>query len=188
MWRYAAPIRRASDSPAPLAFASSSTKRRTPDAQRPTPNLPRDESSLGRARRYRFVNCADHCPDDHHLDQTADAAIKNQFSGNGLDGVKTKAHADRCDFQQHTEPDPRHHATPGETGRIDHYERKNNQGLAGNDPVKQTHHFSLRPPEIWRFNVNILEEHAIQQPAPEKYKNVCGDECQNESLHGWGCN
>src|SRR5438876_3505652 len=162
MWRYAAPIRRASDRPAPLAFASSSTKRRTPSAQRPTPNLPRDESSLGRARQDGFVNRADHCPDDHHLDQTADAAIKNQVSGNGLDGVKTKAHADRCDFQQHTEPDSRNHASPGETARVDHYERKNNECLADDDPMKQTDHFALRPPEIRRLRVNIFEEHAVQ--------------------------
>src|SRR5262245_27298939 len=144
--------------------------RRRSNAQRPTSNArwPKSKSSLRPSRRCRFVNRTNHCTDDDHFDQSADTSIEDQLSRNRLPCVKAQTHPDPCDFQQHTKPDSRNYAAPGETGGVDHYERKNNECLANDDPVKQTHHFTLGPPEIWRFRVNIFEEHAVKQPPPQE--------------------
>src|SRR5207249_2341794 len=123
------------------------------------------------------------CADDDHFDQTANTSVNNQLPWKRLDGVKTHAHADRRNFQQKTKLNSRYHAAAGETARVDRHERKNDQRLTDNDPVKQTQHFTLRPPEIWRLRINIFEHNAVKQPAPEEYKNVGGDECEDESLH-----
>jgi len=71
----------------------------------------------------------------------------------------------------------------GETARIDHHERKNHKRLADNDPVKQAHHFTLWPPQIWRLRVDIFEQHAVKQPSPEEHENVRGNERHDESFH-----
>ena len=49
-----------------------------------------DDFVLTRPLRHGFIDRADHCSDDNHVDQAADA-VKNQFSRNGLNGVKAKA-------------------------------------------------------------------------------------------------
>jgi hypothetical protein len=30
--------------------------------------------------------------------------------------------------------------------------------------VKQTSHFTLRPPKIWSFGIKVFEQNAVQQP------------------------
>src|SRR5262249_38305912 len=102
-WPCAVPIPRAYDTRAQLAFVKSSG-----NVERPTFNVqravPDSKSSLRLPCGGGFVDRADHCPDDNHLNETADASVKKQSSGNGLDGIKAKAHSDGCDFQQKTEP------------------------------------------------------------------------------------
>jgi hypothetical protein len=49
--------------------------------------------------------------------------------------------------------------------------------------VKQAHHFTLRPPETWRFGVNVLEKNTVQEPTPQKDKDVRRKEREDESLH-----
>jgi len=61
------------------------------------PVLP-SQSVLRRVRRRRFVDRADDCPNDNHLDQAARAAVKNQLPRKWLHGVKAQAHADRRDL------------------------------------------------------------------------------------------
>jgi hypothetical protein len=100
-----------------------------------------------------------------------------------LDGVKGQAHADRRDFHKDTKPDSGNYPAARETTRVDHHEGKNHQCLSDNDLVKQTRHFTLRPPEIWRLSVNIFEKNAVEEPAPQEDENVCGNERENESLH-----
>src|SRR5262249_43377460 len=107
-------------------------------------------------------------PEDTHPNKTADTTINNQLSGKGLHCIKAHAHPDRCDFQQDTKPNSCNHAAAGETARIDHHECKNDQCLADNDPMKQAHHFTLRPPEVWCLRVNIFEKNAVKQPAPQE--------------------
>src|SRR5438067_6353205 len=96
----------------------------------------------------RVCRFADHCSDNNHLNDAADASVNNQFSGNRLDGIKAKAHPDRCDFQQQTEPNSCNYPATCETTRVNHYERKNNKSLSDNDPVKQTSHFSLTAKDL----------------------------------------
>jgi hypothetical protein len=74
-----------------------------------------------------------------------------------LDGIKAKAHPDRSDFQQKTEPNSCNHPAACETARVDHYESENNQRLANNDPMKQAPHFIFRAPEMRRFGINIFK-------------------------------
>jgi hypothetical protein len=78
---------------------------------------------------------------------------------------------------------PAIYADASETAGIDHHERKNHKHLADKDPVKQAHHFTLRPPEIWRFRVNIPQKHAVKQPSLNEHENVGSDKCDDESLH-----
>ena len=72
-----------------------------------------------KTRCARFVNRTNNRPDDHHFDETADAAVNDQLSRKGLDRVNAHTHADRCDFQQNTKADSRDYAAAGETARID---------------------------------------------------------------------
>jgi len=125
---------------------------------------------LTRPRECRFVDRADHCSNDNHLDEAADASVKNQFSRNGLDGIKPKAHPDRRNFQQETESNSGNYPAARKTARVDHYESENNQRLANNDPMKQAPHFIFRAPEIWRLGINIFEKNAVEELAPEKMK------------------
>src|SRR5207245_9433230 len=122
-------------------------------------------------------------PHEYELDQATLAAIEDQLPRKWFHCVKTQAHTDRCDFQKDTKPNSCDHAAACETARVDHHERKNDQCLADDDPVKQAHHFTLRAPKLWRLRINIFENHAVEQPTPEEQKNVCGDKCEDESLH-----
>src|SRR6266498_3497650 len=94
----------------------------------------------------------------------------DQLLGERLDCVNGQPHADGCDFQQDAKSDSSSHAAASETARIDHHECKNHKRLTDNDPVKQAHHFTLRPPEIWRFRVNILQKYAVKQPSPKEHE------------------
>jgi len=136
-----------------------------------------------KTRRAGFIDRSNNRADDDHFDQTADAAVNDQVSRKRLHRVKAHTHADRCDFQQDTKADSRDYAAAGETARIDHHEGENHQRLADDDPVKQAHHFTLRPPEIWRLGVNIFQQHAVKEPSPEKDKNVRCQERDDESFH-----
>ena len=49
--------------------------------------------------------------------------------------------------------------------------------------MEQAQHFALRSPEIWSFCVDIFEQYAVKQPAPEERENVGGNECDDESFH-----
>jgi hypothetical protein len=129
------------------------------------------------------VNCPDNRADDYHLNEAADAPVNDQFPGKRLDRVDGQTHADCRDLQQNSQPDSRHYAATGEAARINRHESKNQKRLAKNDKVKQAHHFTLRPPEIRRFRVNVFEKNALKQPAPRKNENVRGGECEDESLH-----
>src|SRR5438034_5242489 len=133
--RRAVPIPPACDSREPREFVRSSTnvQRRTLNVQRPMPDA---RSSSRGSCRCRFVDRADDCPNDNHLDQAARAAVQYQLPRKWLHRVKAQAHADRRDFQKDTEPDSPEDAATGETVRVDHHEGKNNQCLADNDPVK----------------------------------------------------
>src|SRR5262249_30170880 len=73
---------------------------------------------LTRPLGCRFVDRADHCSDDNHFNEAADASVKNQFSGNGLHGIKPKAHPDRRNFQQETEPNSGSDPAARETTRV----------------------------------------------------------------------
>jgi len=41
-----------------------------------------------------------------------------------------------------------------------------------------THHFTLRPPEIWRLRINIFEKNAVEEPAQKKMKMYAANECE----------
>src|SRR5262249_50179566 len=120
-WPCAVPIPRAYDTRAQLAFVKSSG-----NVERPTFNVqravPDSKSSLRLPCGGGFVDPADHRANDDHLNDPADASVKDQFSGNRLDGIKAKAHADRCDFQEKTEPNSCNSAAASETSRVDHHE------------------------------------------------------------------
>jgi hypothetical protein len=100
-----------------------------------------------------------------------------------LDGIKAKAHPDRCDFQQETEPNSGNYPAPCETARVDHYEGENNQRLANNDPVKQAPHFTFRPPEMRRFSINVFEQNPVNKPTPHEQENVRGDKSHDKPFH-----
>src|SRR5439155_19721408 len=112
--RHAVPIPPACDSREPREFVRPSTnvQRRTRNVQRPLP-VARSSSRGWR----RFVDRADDCPNDNHLDQAARAAVQDQLPRKWLHGVKAQAHTDRRDFQKDTEPDSREDAATGETVR-----------------------------------------------------------------------
>src|SRR4029077_11126430 len=152
MWPYAVPIPPACDNRARLEFVSSSSQRRTRYAQRPTPNS--EFRSMRRAqRRCRFVNRTDNSASDDHFDQAANACVNEQFSWKRLQGVNAHPHADRCDFQQNAQADSCDHTATSETGHVEHHERKNDECLADQDPMKKAQHFSLCPPEVWRLRM-----------------------------------
>src|SRR5215472_13704144 len=195
MWPYGVPIQPACDSRGQLEFVNFHPPMPTSNAQLPTSNvemviaLPGSSRPVGgdfvltRSRGCRFVDRADHCSDDNHLNEAADASVKNQSSRNGLDGIKPKAHPDRRNFQQNTEPNSCEYPTACEPTRVNHHERKNNESLSDNDPVKQTSHFILRPPKIWRFGIKVFEQNAVQQPTPDEQENVCGDKREDKAFH-----
>src|SRR5437762_10218307 len=141
-------------------------------------------TSAGRKTRCaRFVNRTDDCANDDHFNETADAAVNDQLSRKRLDRVNAHTHADRCDLQENTKADSSDYAAAGETARINRHECEDYQRLADDDPVKQAHHFTLRPPESWRLRVDVFQQHAVKQPSPEKDKNVYCQERYDEPLH-----
>src|SRR5919109_3723931 len=148
MWPRAIPTRPACDSRGQRESASSSNERPMPNAQRPTPNL-ESRSPLPASRGRRFVDRANNCPDDDHLNEAAHTTVNNQFPGNRLHRVKAKAHTDRCYFEQDTKTNPRERSAASKPSPVDHYEGENDECLPDNDPMKQTQHITLRAPQIW---------------------------------------
>src|SRR4030095_8569981 len=131
--------------------------------QRSTPNIQlrnrygsKAIPSLSRPPSCGFINRSHNRADNYHLDEAADAPVNDQLPGNGWAREDAEPHADRRNLQQDPHPDSRHYAATSETARIDRHERENHKCLNDNDPVKQAHHFTLRPPKIWCLRVNIL--------------------------------
>src|SRR6266478_554362 len=104
------------------------------------------------------------------------------FPGKGY-GVQEQTHTDCRNFQHDAKADASGHTAAGKTAGIDHYERENQKCLADHDPVKQAHRFALGSPKILRLRVNILEQHTVKEPSPEKDKNVRSNERNDESFH-----
>src|SRR6516162_1366904 len=151
-------IRCAQRSDLPLSISAMAPKRANEALALPGSSRPvGGDFVLTRPRGCRFVDRADHCPDDNHLNMAADASVKHQSSRNGLDGIKPKAHPDRGKFQQNTEPNSCEYPAACEPTRVNQHERKNNESLSDNDPVKQTSHFTLRPPKIWGFGIKVFQ-------------------------------
>src|SRR4030095_9514012 len=57
-------------------------------------------------------------------------------------------------------------------------ERKNDECLANQDPMKKAQHFSLCPPKVGRLRVDIFEQNAVNQPTPDEQENVCSDKSE----------
>src|SRR5437762_14361971 len=91
-WLHAVPIPPASDNRARLESVSSSSERRTPNAQRPTPNFLR--SPLRRPCSCRLANRANNRARNRELDQVPDNPAAQDFSGQRLYRVEDEVITD----------------------------------------------------------------------------------------------